>query len=180
MSLTHPRAATHKTETEAPGAPPGARDEAQTLQRRRARTKKTKRTESETVLTPNTITHTRIYISTRTGPDLPPPLDSCVPVSTHLRVWLCTAGSVSVGCLLWVRLIRSSVLRPPLKNFFWHSTEISSCCFPFGLLIYGGTIVLPFSFSSYVYFIPFLPAPLSIVTEQRCRCNLFTAKKNSF
>ena len=45
-------------------------------------------------------------------------------------------------------MIRSSVLRPPSKNFFWHSTEIGSCCFLFGFLIYADAVVLPVPSSS--------------------------------
>ena len=37
------------------------------------------------------------------------------------------------------------MLRQPSQNFVWHSTEIGSCCFPFGFLIYAGTVVLPVS-----------------------------------
>ena len=58
----------HTTKTEAPGQTHGAaRDGAQTQQRQRAGTEQTKRTESETVQIPNTITHTRTYKSTRRG-----------------------------------------------------------------------------------------------------------------
>ena len=53
--------------------------------------------------------------------------------------------------LSWVPIVGPAdpILRvPPSKNFFWHSTEIGSCCFPFGFLIYAGTVVLPVSSSS--------------------------------
>ena len=99
------------------------------------------------------------------------------PLISERHVWSVTAlgGHARVergsghACRGAADLIRSSVLRPPSKNFFWHSTEIGSCCFPFGFLIFAGTALLPASSSCCVYFIPFLPAPLSIVTKQEHR-----------
>ena len=65
----------------------------------------------------------------------PPPLNSCVSVSAGLRVWVLHWW---VG-LSWVPIVGPAdpILRVETasKVFFWHSTEIGSCCFPFGSLI---------------------------------------------
>ena len=58
--------------------------------------------------------------------------------------------------------VRDTARAPP----FWHSTEIGSCCFPFGFLIYAGTVVLHISSSSLRLLDQLLScAPLSIVTK---------------
>ena len=64
--------------------------------------------------------------------------------------------------------VRFLVLLPDEDQQQPYSTEIGSCCFPFGFpdLCWRCSAPCLSFLAVYVYFIPYLPAPLSIVTQQ--------------
>ena len=69
---------------------------------------------------------------------------------SKLLVGPCIACSFRSGVALALEILFFAPLSIVTKQepSFWHSTEIGSSCFPFGFLIYAGTVVLPVSSSS--------------------------------